>query len=60
MLSPMTVLELIEKSIKIWDDSIEIRRGENMLTLTQMAQGKEAREKLVQKVKKLGRTGRRS
>ena len=46
--------ELIEKSIKIWDDSIEIRRGENMLTLTQMAQGKEAREKLVQKVKKLG------
>lgn len=32
--------DLIEKSIKIWDDSIEIKRGENMLTLTQIAQGK--------------------
>lgn len=46
--------ELIEKSIKIWDDSIDVKRGENSLTLTQVGQGKEAREKLLQKVKKLG------
>lgn len=45
--------DLIEKSIKIWDDSIEIKRGESMLTLTQVAQGKEAKDKLIQKVKKL-------
>ena len=33
---------------------MEIKRGENALTLTQAAQGKETRDKLVQRVKKIG------
>jgi ribosome recycling factor len=45
--------DLIERSLRIWDDSLEIKRGENALTLTQAAQGKEARDKMVQRVKKL-------
>jgi hypothetical protein len=32
--------DLIERSLKIWDDSLEIKRGENSLTLTQPTQGK--------------------
>lgn len=46
-------LDLIERSLRIWDDSLEIKRGENVLTLTQAAQGKEVRDKMVQRVKKL-------
>lgn len=46
--------DVIERSLRVWDDSLEIKRGENVLTLTQAAQGKEAREKLLQRVKKLG------
>jgi ribosome recycling factor len=46
--------ELIEKALRAWDDSLEIKRTDNTLTLTQPAMGKEAREKLQQRVKKLG------
>jgi ribosome recycling factor len=33
-------IEMIEKSLKIWDDSLEIKRGQVELTVTQMSQGK--------------------
>ncbi len=46
--------ELIEKALRIWDDSLDIKRTDNTLTLTQAAIGKEARDKLLQRVKKLG------
>lgn len=46
-------MEMIEKSLKIWDDSLEIKRGQVELTVTQMSQGKQVRDKMIQKVKKL-------
>jgi hypothetical protein len=39
--------------LKVWDDSLEIKRQEKSLLLTQLSQGKEAKDKLVQKLKKL-------
>jgi ribosome recycling factor len=45
--------DLIERSLRIWDDALDIKRGENALTLTQVAQGKDVRDKLIQRVKKL-------
>jgi hypothetical protein len=31
---------MIEKSLKIWDDGLEIKRGQVELTITQIVQGK--------------------
>jgi ribosome recycling factor len=33
-------IEMIEKSLKIWDDGLEIKRGQVELTITQIVQGK--------------------
>lgn len=46
-------IDLIEKSLKIWNDTLDIKRQDNMLVLTQDIQGKDARAKLVQRLKKL-------
>ena len=46
-------LDVMERSLKLWDDSLDIKRSENMLILTQVAQGKEGKTKMVQKLKKL-------
>lgn len=46
-------IDLIERSLRVWDDTLEIKRGENAISLTQVAQGKEVRDKMIQRVKKL-------
>ena len=47
-------LDIIEKSLRNSNDSLDIKRQDYTLLLTQVAQGKEVRDKLIQKVKKLG------
>ena len=46
-------IDIVEKAIRNSDDTLEIKRQENSLSITQLAQRKDARDKLVQKVKKL-------
>lgn len=46
-------LDVIDKSLRLWDDALEIKRQDNSLTITQLSQGKEVKDKLVQKLKKL-------
>lgn len=46
-------LDNIDKSLKLWDDSLDIKKNENTLIITQVSQGKEMKDKLIQKLKKL-------
>lgn len=45
--------ELIERSLKIWDDSLDIKRQDNLLLITQTTQGKDVKVKMTQRLKKL-------
>jgi ribosome recycling factor len=47
-------LDIIEKSLRIWNDSLDIKKQDNTLILTQAAQGKDAKAKLIARVKKIG------
>ena len=46
-------IEQVERSLKMWDDTLDIKRQDNALMVTQLAQGKDIKTKMTQRLKKL-------